>query len=58
MAIRKIIEMGKDEILRKHSRKVTKFDHRLGVLLDDMADTMYEADGVGLAAPQVGILKR
>ena len=58
MAIRNIIEMGKDDILRKHSRKVTKFDHRLGVLLDDMADTMYEADGVGLAAPQVGILKR
>lgn len=58
MAIRKIVEMGKDEILRKHSRKVTKFDHRLGVLLDDMADTMYEADGVGLAAPQVGVLRR
>ncbi len=58
MAIRNIIEMGKDDILRKHSRKVTKFDHRLGVLLDDMADTMYEADGVGLAAPQVGVLKR
>ena len=58
MAIRKIVEMGKDEILRKHSRKVVKFDHRLGVLLDDMADTMYEADGVGLAAPQVGVLKR
>ena len=58
MAIRKIVEMGKDEILRKHSRKVTKFDHRLAVLLDDMADTMYKADGVGLAAPQVGVLKR
>ena len=58
MAIRKIVEMGKDEIQRKHSRKVTKFDHRLGVLLDDMADTMYQADGVGLAAPQVGVLKR
>ena len=58
MAIRKIVEMGKDDILRKHSRKVEKFDRRLGVLLDDMADTMYEADGVGLAAPQVGVLKR
>ena len=58
MAIRKIVEMGRDDILRKHSRKVTKFDHRLGVLLGDMADTMYEADGVGLAAPQVGVLKR
>ena len=58
MAIRKIVEMGKDEILRKHAREVVKFDRRLGTLLDDMADTMYEADGVGLAAPQVGILKR
>ena len=58
MAIRKIVEMGKDDILRKHSRRVTKFDRRLAVLLDDMAETMYEADGVGLAAPQVGTLKR
>ena len=58
MAIRKIIEMGKDDILRKHSRRETKFDRRLAVLLDDMAETMYEADGVGLAAPQVGTLKR
>lgn len=58
MAIRKIVEEGKDNILRKHARKVAKFDKRLATLLDDMADTMYEADGVGLAAPQVGILKR
>ena len=58
MAIRRIIEMDKDDILRKHARKVMKFDKRLSMLLDDMADTMYEADGVGLAAPQVGILKR
>ena len=58
MAIRKIVEMGKDDILRKHARKVEKFDKRLGVLLDDMADTMYEADGVGLAAPQVGQVSR
>ena len=58
MAIRKIVELGKDDILRKHARKVIKFDRRLAQLLDDMADTMYEADGVGLAAPQVGILKR
>ena len=58
MAIRKIVEMGKDDILRKHARRVDKFDKRLSVLLDDMADTMYEADGVGLAAPQVGVLKR
>ena len=58
MAIRKIVEMDKDDILRKHARQVTKFDRRLGTLLDDMAETMAEADGVGLAAPQVGILKR
>ena len=58
MAIRKIVEMDKDDILRKHARRVDKFDRRLHALLDDMADTMYEADGVGLAAPQVGILKR
>ena len=50
--------MGKDDVLRKHARRVEKFDKRLTVLLGDMADTMYEADGVGLAAPQVGILKR
>ena len=58
MAIRKIVEMGTDDILRKRARRVDKFDRRLGQLLDDMADTMLEADGVGLAAPQVGILKR
>ena len=58
MAIRKIVEMGTDDILRKRARRVDKFDRRLHQLLDDMADTMLEADGVGLAAPQVGILKR
>lgn len=58
MAIRKIVKLGEDEVLRKRCRKVDKFDKRLHVLLDDMADTMYEADGAGLAAPQVGILKR
>lgn len=58
MAIRKIVILGEDEVLRKKSRRVDKFDKRLRELLDDMADTMYEADGVGLAAPQVGILKR
>lgn len=58
MAIRRIVKMGEDEVLRKHARKVDKFDKRLGILLDDMADTMYDAQGVGLAAPQVGILKR
>lgn len=58
MAIRRIVKLGESDVLRKHARKVDKFDKRLGILLDDMADTMYEAEGVGLAAPQVGILKR
>ena len=58
MAIRKIVKLGEDDILRKHCRKVDKFDKRLGILLDDMAETLYDADGAGLAAPQVGILKR
>ena len=44
--------------LYKKSRPVTEFNPRLHQLLDDMKDTMYQADGVGLAAPQVGILKR
>ena len=58
MAIRKIVIMGEDEVLRKKSRAVDKFDERLWTLLDDMAETMYDADGAGLAAPQVGVLKR
>lgn len=58
MAIRKIVELGTDDILRKRSRVVDKFDRRLKQLLDDMAQTMYAADGAGLAAVQVGILKR
>ena len=57
MAIRKIIELG-EEKLRKTSKPVEKFDLRLRILLKDMADTMYKANGVGLAAPQVGILRR
>ena len=57
MAIRKIVELG-DPVLRKKSRRVEKFDKREWMLLKDMAETMYDADGVGLAAPQVGILKR
>ena len=57
MAIRNIIRVG-DETLRKHSREVTEFDRRLHALLDDMGQTLREADGVGLAAPQVGVLKR
>ena len=58
MATRKILQFGIDDMLRKHSRTVEKFDRRLWTLLDDMADTMYEADGAGLAAVQVGVLKR
>ncbi len=57
MAVRKILIEG-DETLRKRSRPVEKFDRRLRELLDDMKETMYKADGAGLAAPQVGILRR
>jgi len=58
MAIRNIVILGEDDVLRKRARRVDKFDKRLRTLLDDMADTMYKAEGVGLAAPQVGILRR
>ena len=57
MGIRKIVTLG-DEALRKHCKMQEKFDRRLATLLKDMADTMYKAEGVGLAAPQVGILRR
>lgn len=57
MALREIVQIG-DPILRKKAKKVEKIDDRLIQLLDDMAETMYHADGVGLAAPQVGVLKR
>ena len=57
MAKRNIVKFG-EEVLRKKSREVTAFDDKLWVLLDDMYETMQEARGVGLAAPQVGILKR
>ncbi len=57
MAIRNIRKIG-DEILSKKSRKVEVIDQRILALLDDMAETMKQADGVGLAAPQVGVLKR
>ncbi len=57
MAIRKIVTIG-DDTLRKHCKAQDKFDKRLATLLRDMADTMYKAEGVGLAAPQVGILRR
>jgi len=57
MAIRTIIKSG-DEVLKKVCRTQLTFDERLASLLDDMADTMYAADGCGLAASQVGILRR
>lgn len=57
MATRKIVKLG-DETLRKTCKKQEKFDLRLWTLLKDMADTMYKAEGVGLAGPQVGILRR
>ena len=57
MAIRNIRKEG-DPLLRKKSKLVPEVTDRIKVLLDDMAETMYQADGVGLAAPQVGILKR
>ena len=57
MGLRTILTRG-DATLSKHCRPVEKFDDKLAVLLDDLADTMAEADGVGLAAPQVGILRR
>ena len=57
MAIRNIRELG-DDILRKNCREVKEMTPKIQELIDDMYDTMYEAMGVGLAAPQVGILKR
>ena len=57
MAIR-TIRISTDEVLRKKCKVVKEIPPNLLTLLDDMADTMYEANGVGLAAPQVGILKR
>ncbi len=57
MAIRNIVKVG-DDVLRKTCRTQMTFDEKLWSLLDDMRDTMYKAEGVGLAAPQVGILRR
>ncbi len=57
MAIRNIVKDG-DEVLRKTCRTQMAFDERLATVLDDMIETMYAADGVGLAAPQIGILRR
>lgn len=57
MALRNV-RLDGDEILRKKSREVEKIDEKILTLLDDMAETMYEKNGVGLAAPQIGVLKR
>ena len=57
MALRKV-RTEEDPVLRKISKPVVAFDGKLGVLLGDMKDTMYKADGVGLAAVQIGILRR
>ena len=57
MALRKI-RLSTDEVLRKKSKEVVEINQKIIELLDDMADTMYEANGVGLAAPQVGVLRR
>lgn len=57
MAIRQIVKEG-DDVLTKKCREVVKFDDRLFTLLDDMKETLELAQGVGLAAPQVGILRR
>ena len=57
MALRNIVKIG-DDVLRKVCRTQMTFDEKLGQTLDDMRDTMYKAEGVGLAAPQVGILRR
>ena len=57
LAIRYVCKVG-EEILRKKSKEVKKVDQKIIRILEDMADTLQEADGLGLAAPQVGILKR
>ena len=57
MAKRKIYQIG-DDTLRQVSKPVTEFDEKLSLLIDDMIDTLIYADGAGLAAPQVGVLKR
>jgi peptide deformylase len=57
MALRNIRKFG-DDVLRKRCREVEEIDKRVLTLIKDMKETMYDADGVGLAAPQVGVLKR
>ena len=57
MALRNIVKEG-DVILRKHCREVDKVDDRIRMILDDMVETMRDANGVGLAAPQIGMMRR
>ena len=57
MAIRNIRTLG-DDILRAKAKEITEMTPRIEELIDDMFDTMYESGGVGLAAPQIGVLKR
>ena len=57
MALRKIVVEG-DPILRKHCREVDQVDDRIRMILDDMVETMRAANGAGLAAPQIGIMRR
>lgn len=57
MAIRNIVKYG-DDILCKRCRTVERFDDRLALLIDDMIETLHDANGAGLAAPQVGVLRR
>ena len=57
MALRTILTVG-DETLKKKCRPVTEFNDHLHTLLDDMTETLLESGGVGLAAPQIGILRR
>ena len=57
MAIRQIVKEG-DSVLTKHCREVVKFDDRLAQLIDDMTETLHDSGGVGLAAPQISVLRR
>lgn len=58
MALRNIANYQTDDILRKHAKEVETVNNKVLTLIDDMVETMYSADGAGLAAPQVGILRR
>lgn len=58
MALRKIITTQEEALLRRRSKEVDCFDGRLASLVEDLKETMLKADGMGIAAPQIGILKR